>query len=231
VQRALVVVAADRTGRAGPILAALGALDEPAGALDEAEARAILTISGDSVRFRHTLLRPLAYRLVAAASRRAAHRALAAALDAPEQAAERAWQPVASCAGPDEAVAATLDRVAEAERRRGAPAAAAATLEHAARLSVDASARQGRLQAAAIPISTPSTSTPRCTRRARSPSAMPTVAISSSPRRSSCGTGRTRRSPSRPMIRRCGPTFIWTPVGLTTPAPRCGALRRRERVR
>lgn len=149
VQRALVVVAADRTGLVGPVTAALMALGEPAGALDRAEAAGVIVVEGESVRFRHALLEPLAYRLVAAPSRRAAHRALAASLVEPHQAAERAWQLVASCAVPDEEVAATLELVADAERRRGAPGAAAVALEHAARLSIDAASRTRRLVAAA----------------------------------------------------------------------------------
>jgi DNA-binding CsgD family transcriptional regulator len=86
---------------------------------------------------------------VAAASRRAAHRALAGAMSEPHQAPERAWQLVASCAGPDEDVAALLDLLATAERRRGAPGPAATALEHAARLSPEADARTTRLTAAA----------------------------------------------------------------------------------
>jgi DNA-binding NarL/FixJ family response regulator len=149
VQRALVVVAADRTGRVGAITSALATLGEPVGALDRAEAAGVIVVEGESVRFRHALLEPLAYRLVAAPSRRAAHRALAASLVEPRQAAERAWQLVASCAGPDEEVAATLELVADAERRRGAPAAAAVALEQAARLSIDAASRTRRLVDAA----------------------------------------------------------------------------------
>jgi len=150
VQRALVVVAADRTGLVAPIEEALTVLGEPTGGVDRAEAADVVVVEGDRVRFRHTLLRPLSYRLVAAASRRAAHRALAASLTEPAHAAERAWQLVASCAAPDEDVASMLELVADAERRRGAPGAAATALEHAARLSVDAMARTRRLVAAVV---------------------------------------------------------------------------------
>lgn len=148
VQRALVVVAADRSGSVAPIVRALSSLDEPDGALDRCEAAGIVVIDGDLIRFRHALLRPLAYRLVAAASRRAAHRAVAGAMVEPRQAAERAWQLVASCAGPDEDVAALLDLLATAERRRGAPGSSATALEHAARLSPEPDARIKRLTAA-----------------------------------------------------------------------------------
>jgi DNA-binding NarL/FixJ family response regulator len=150
VQRALVVVAAERTGNVAPVAGALTSLGQPDGVLDRCEAAGIVAIDGDSIRFRHALLRPLAYRLLAAASRRAAHRALASAMTEPKQAAERAWQLVASCAGPDEDVAALLDLLAKAERRRGAPASAATALEHAAQLSPEADARTSRLTAAAL---------------------------------------------------------------------------------
>ncbi len=150
VQRALVVVAADRTGRVAPIVAALAALGEADGALDRAEAAGVVVIDGPTVRFRHALLRPLAYRLVAAASRRTAHRALAASLTEPQEAAERAWQLVSSSAAPDEEVAALLELVADAERRRGALAAAATALEHAARLTPAPADRTRRLVAAAL---------------------------------------------------------------------------------
>jgi DNA-binding CsgD family transcriptional regulator len=149
VQRALVVVAADRTGDVAAVLGALRALAEPADALDRAEAAGIVHVSGGSVRFRHALLRPLSYRLVAAASRRAAHRALATVLTEPHQAAERAWQLVASTAGPDEDAAEALEAMAVAEHRRGNVVAAASAWDEAARLSVDATARQRR-QAAAV---------------------------------------------------------------------------------
>src|SRR5690606_22217087 len=116
----------------------------PSMGLDEAEAVGVLTIERDRVAFRHPLLRPLAYHLVAARSRRAAHRALAAALVEPHEAAERAWQLVESCDGPDDDVASLLELVAVDAVNRGALAEAASTFERAARLSVDAQARRSR---------------------------------------------------------------------------------------
>jgi DNA-binding NarL/FixJ family response regulator len=148
-RRAVVVVAADRSGSAQVVLAALRALGEDASGLDEAERCGVLVLDGDTVDFRHPLLRPLAYRLVAAASRRTAHRAIAGALTEPQQAAERAWQLVASSAGPDDEVARLLELVAADALRRGAHTEAAATFERAARLSVEASAAHARLRRAA----------------------------------------------------------------------------------
>lgn len=149
-RRAVVVVAADRSGSLPVVLSALAALGEPPEGLDAAEHAGVVEVDGHSVRFRHPLLRPLAYRLVAARSRRAAHRAIATALVEPHQAAERTWQLVASCAGPDDEVAALLDLVAAEALHRGALAEAAATIERAARLSSDPQARAARLRRAAV---------------------------------------------------------------------------------
>jgi DNA-binding CsgD family transcriptional regulator len=148
-RRAVMVAAADRSGSARVVAGALRALGEPTDGLDDAERAGVLDIDDDTVTFRHPLLRPLSYRLVAAASRRAAHRALANALVEPQQAAERAWQLVASCSGPDDEVAQLLDLVADDARRRGAAGDAAATLERAARISETAPARAERLRRAA----------------------------------------------------------------------------------
>jgi DNA-binding CsgD family transcriptional regulator len=134
-QHALVVAALDRSGSVVVVTKALAALGEPAAALDAAEAAGFVEIDGDALRFRHALARPLAERLVAAPSRRAAHRALAAALTEPRQVAERVWHLVASATGRDEDLAQTLDLVATSERRRGAPASAARALVQAARFA------------------------------------------------------------------------------------------------
>ena len=149
-RRALVVVAADRTGRPSVVLGALAALGEAPGGLDEAEEAGVISVDLDSVTFRHPLLRPLCYHLVAARSRRAAHRALAGALTEPGDGAERAWQLVASCAGPDDDVAAVLDLVADDARRRGALVEAATTLERAASLSAGPAGRRDRRRRAAV---------------------------------------------------------------------------------
>jgi DNA-binding CsgD family transcriptional regulator len=149
-QRAVVVAAADRSGSVPVVLAALRALGERPDGLDEAEERGVVIVDDDRLTFRQDLLRSLAYRLVAASSRRAAHRALATALAEPHQAADRAFQLVASCAGPDEEVAGMLELVASDALRRGAPAEAADTFERAARLSVDPINRQQRLRRAAV---------------------------------------------------------------------------------
>lgn len=148
-RRALVVVAADGTEETATIVRALEVLGEPDHGLDDAETAGLLTREAGRVRLVHPLLRAVAYHQVAPASRRAAHRALAAALDRPDAAAARALQLAAAADGPDEHAADALTRVAADATRRGAPASAARTLEQAAVLSADPNAAQRRLAAAA----------------------------------------------------------------------------------
>ena len=131
-QRALVVVAADELGNVGAIRAALAGLGEDPAALDDAELRGLIEIDGRSVRFTDPWWRPAAYYLVAPASRRAAHRALAEAYAEPHQAAARAWQLAAAADGPCDAVAAALALVAADLARRGRTSAAVDTYSRAA---------------------------------------------------------------------------------------------------
>ena len=149
-RRALVVVAASRSGRVPVILRALTALGEPPGGLDEAEDAGHIGLAGGVAAFTHPLLEPLSYHLVAASSRRAAHRALAGALAEPRDAVERAWHLAESCIGPDADVAGALDLVAADARRRGALTESAATLARAAALSTDSDSAAVRRRAAAV---------------------------------------------------------------------------------
>lgn len=130
--RALVVVAADDMGEVRAVRSALAALGEPAGTLDEAEREGLIEIDGPQVRFVDPWLRPAAYYLVAPASRRAAHRALAESYAAPHQAGARAWHLAAAADGPSDAVAEALAMVASDAARRGGTTSAALTLLRAA---------------------------------------------------------------------------------------------------
>ncbi len=143
--RALVVAAAERDGDVGAVRAALGVLGEPLDGLDEAEAAGIVDIVDGVVSFSDPWLRPVSYHLVAPASRRSAHRAIAAALAAPEQAMRRAWHLAAGADGPSEPVAEALSMVAADAARRGAPSSAARTAERAAALSAEPERRRARL--------------------------------------------------------------------------------------
>jgi DNA-binding CsgD family transcriptional regulator len=144
-----VVVAADDSNRVAIVRDALARLGEDPAVLDEAETAGMLRLEAGSVRLSHPILRPVAYHQVAVGSRRAAHRALAAALDAPDDAVARAWQLAAAADGPDEVAAGALQLVARDVRRRGGAASAARVLERAALLSPGVSARDDRSLAAA----------------------------------------------------------------------------------
>ena len=147
--RAFAVVAADDTGRAAVVRTALEQLGEPADALDRAEQTGLIEIDGPFVRFTQRLLPAVAYHRVPASSRRAAHRALAEALAAPEDAAARAWQLAAAADGEDETAAEALLLVAGDLTRRGGGASAARVYERAAALSPPGPLRPARVLAAA----------------------------------------------------------------------------------
>ncbi len=80
--------------------------------------------------------------------RRAAHRALAAALGE-RRPDRRAWHLAAATMGPDEEIAAALEQAAETARRRSGYTAAARMLERAAELTPPGAARAVRLAGAA----------------------------------------------------------------------------------
>jgi DNA-binding CsgD family transcriptional regulator len=145
VQRAMVVVAADDTGETEIVRRALTHLGEDRDGLDGAEAAGLVVIDGGHVRLSHPLLRAVAYHQVAPRSRRAAHRALAAALTEAHHGAARAWQLAAAADGPDETAAAALDLVARDAARRGGPASAARAWERAAAFTDDPTARANRI--------------------------------------------------------------------------------------
>jgi DNA-binding CsgD family transcriptional regulator len=143
-RRLLLLAAADPTG--DPALVWRTGVDpEAAGPAFEADLAEFQT----RVRFRHPLVRSVAYQSASQAERRAAHRALAAATDPAIDPDRRAWHRAQAAAGPDEDVARELERSAGRARARGGAAAAAAFLRCAATLTVDPLLRSGRALAAA----------------------------------------------------------------------------------
>jgi DNA-binding CsgD family transcriptional regulator len=137
-QRALCVAAADPEGEVRAIAGALATLGERVDALEPAEVAGVVVIVDGRVRFDHPLRRNVAYHLLAAPSRRAAHRALAAALDAPRDAERRATHLSLGVIAPDETVARDLELVAMSAERRHDVTDAARWWRRAAELSPDA---------------------------------------------------------------------------------------------
>lgn len=148
-QRAAIVAAADDTGDSAVVRSALIELGEDPEGLDEAETAGLIRFDGSGLRFTHPLLRSVAYHQVAAGSRRAAHQALAVALNRPSQATARAYQLAAAAAGPHEGASEALALVAETELARGDVVAAARACATAARLTAGDDLRDRRLCRAA----------------------------------------------------------------------------------
>ncbi|MEW2352955.1 AAA family ATPase [Spirillospora sp. NPDC029432] len=148
-RRLLLLAAADPTG--DPVLVARAA--ERLGVGGDAGApvaEADLAEFGTRVRFRHPLVRSVAYWSRPAAQRQAAHGALAEVTDPERDGDRRAWHRAQAATGPDEEVAGELEHSAARARARGGLAAAAAFLERAAALTPDPVRRSGRALDAAL---------------------------------------------------------------------------------
>lgn len=150
-RQALTLAAAGEAESPHVILAAAVRLGLQDHAFAEAEQAETLAVEEDRVRFRHPLLRSLAYGSAAAEQRRAAHAALAEVLQsAPGTGSERrAWHLAAATVAPDESVAAALAAAAERFASRSGYVAAAYAYERAAELTPTPSRRAERLVAAA----------------------------------------------------------------------------------
>jgi DNA-binding CsgD family transcriptional regulator len=123
-----------------------GAGENPFAAAEEA---GLARVVRGSLVFRHPLVRSAVYHAASPADRRAAHRAVAAALDRRADADRRAWQLAAGADGPDAAIADALEAAADRAEARGGAAARSRALEWAADLSEDDDTRGRRLHAAA----------------------------------------------------------------------------------
>ena len=143
----LLLAACDESGELDVVLRAAETL-----AIDEvsaAERAGLLMLAEGGIGFRHPLVRSAVYQHATHRQRQTAHRALALALDAPDQADRRAWHRASACCGHDEMVADELEGTAERAARRGGYQTAARALERSAQLTPDAGARVRRLIKAA----------------------------------------------------------------------------------
>jgi len=115
-----------------------------------AAVRATGLIDIDSrVRFRHPLVRSVAYRDADADQRQRVHAALAESIDADADPDRRAWHRAFAAPAPEESVAEELERAAERAQQRGGIAAAAAFLTQAFELTPDPARRGTRALKAA----------------------------------------------------------------------------------
>lgn len=147
--RALVVAAAADGGDLGAVAGALTSLGEPGiDALEPAEDAGIVEIVGTAVTFPDQFVRHAAYYLLAPASRRAAHRALAASFTQPHQAGARVWHLVGAANGASDALSEALALVATDAQRRGATATAIRTFERAIEFAASAEVRERAVVAA-----------------------------------------------------------------------------------
>jgi DNA-binding CsgD family transcriptional regulator len=148
-RRALVLVAAATDEELTPIVAGLTGLGLDVSALQPAEDDALLAVSDGKARFRHPLVRSAVYQAAPASDRRAAHAALAQALEQSGDVDRSARHLAAAALGPDESLAARLSEAGSRARDRTAYLAAADAFESAARLSPERLASGVRLADAA----------------------------------------------------------------------------------
>jgi DNA-binding CsgD family transcriptional regulator len=148
-QAALLVAAADTTEDAPAVLRALAGLGLPLDALDPAEGADLVRISGQTIAFRHPLVRSAVYQGATLSQRQRAHGALADAFTGEEHADRRVWHQAMATLSGDEEVAAALEASARRAQLRAGHASAATAFFRAAELSTEESRRTRRIAAAA----------------------------------------------------------------------------------
>jgi DNA-binding CsgD family transcriptional regulator/tetratricopeptide (TPR) repeat protein len=144
----LLVAAAEPIGDPTLLWRAAAHLGIPMTAAEPLEAAALLTL-GSRVTFAQPVLRSAIYARASTEQRRAAHRAIASAIDATADRDRGVWHLARAADGPDETIATQLERCTDEAQQRGGLAAAAAFLEQAAVLTLDPGLRVDRAVTAA----------------------------------------------------------------------------------
>jgi DNA-binding CsgD family transcriptional regulator len=147
-RKALLLLAASESGAIDELRRAAERFGVELSALDAAEVVGLTHNDGLHIQFHHPLVRSAVYYGADAPARRAAHRALAAALVGQRVVGPRAWHLAAAAQGEEEEVASALEGAAIDARRRSGRAAASRAFERAARLTPDPEARARRLHEA-----------------------------------------------------------------------------------
>jgi len=145
----LVIAATQDTADLGVLVAAADLVGVPPGALEVVERAGLLQVAAGAFRFRHQLLRSIAYHDAPFAQRAAAHLALARLLGSDEDADRRAWHLGAAAAGTDDDIADALQNTAWRAAARRDHSAIVLAYERAAELSGDHELAAGRLVVAA----------------------------------------------------------------------------------
>ena len=138
VQDYVLLAAADASGDRSRVRQAAAAAGIDADAAETAaEAAELIETSGNSVRFRHPLIRAAVYHGASDAGRRRAHHWLARASGRDGAPDGQLWHRAAAAAEPDERLAADLENAAGRARNRGALSATAALLRRSMALTPD----------------------------------------------------------------------------------------------
>lgn len=145
---ALAIVAVEASGDTAVVARALAAARIDATDLRAAERAGFVHVDGGTLSWEHPLARAAVLDTIDAPTRRAAHRAVAAALSPGDDRGRLVFHLAAAADGPDDEVADRLEGVARTSTERGALRAAAVAWDAAAELSVDDAGRaERRLQA------------------------------------------------------------------------------------
>ncbi|MCS5717762.1 LuxR C-terminal-related transcriptional regulator [Herbiconiux sp. CPCC 205763] len=144
----LVLASAMSTDDPSTLWRAAALLGIPHDAADGAHDLDVLSI-GDTVTFRHPLIRSAVYHAAEPRQRRLAHSVMATIAEMDDHADLAAWHRAAATSAPDEDVAADLERSAERAERRGGQLARARFLARAAELSPAPEERSDRMFGAA----------------------------------------------------------------------------------